>query len=87
MKLSKCLGLLQRTHFCGQASVLSQNGHIMAGLDVLLQVIDGLVAEYDVSATGSLKWQKLVTFLQKRYRSRKIALYESCFCAELPVIF
>lgn len=40
----------------------------MMGLAILLQIIDGLVTEYDVSATGSAKWHKLATFLQKRYR-------------------
>jgi chromosome segregation ATPase len=29
------------------------------------QVVDGLVAEYEMAATGSYKWQKLVKFLQK----------------------
>jgi hypothetical protein len=34
-------------------------------LDV--QVIEGLVAEYEMSAYGSFKWQKLVKFLENRY--------------------
>jgi hypothetical protein len=30
-----------------------------------LQLLDGLVAEYEVAAAGSSKYQKLVKFLQK----------------------
>ncbi|KAG0631284.1 hypothetical protein M758_1G241000 [Ceratodon purpureus] len=36
-----------------------------ASYESVIKVIDGLVAEYEVSATGSFKWQKLVMFLQK----------------------
>lgn len=35
------------------------------------------MTEYDVSATGSAKWHKLVTFLQKRYCNT--LHYETCF--------
>lgn len=33
----------------------------------LLQVLDGMVAEYDAQVSGPFKYQKLVQFLQKRY--------------------
>jgi hypothetical protein len=36
------------------------------GFVCMNQVVDGLVAEYEMAATGSFKWQKLVKFLQKR---------------------
>lgn len=36
-----------------------------ATFESVVKVIDGLVTEYDVSAMGSAKWHKLVTFLQK----------------------
>lgn len=32
-----------------------------------LQVLDGMVAEYDAQVSGPFKYQKLVQFLQKRY--------------------
>lgn len=35
--------------------------------EVDVQVIEGLVAEYEMSAYGSFKWQKLVKFLENRY--------------------
>jgi hypothetical protein len=36
-----------------------------ATFDSVVKVLDGLVAEYEVTATGSSKYQKLVKFLQK----------------------
>jgi chromosome segregation ATPase len=35
-----------------------------ASFESVVKVIDGLVAEYEVSAVGSFKWQKLVKFLR-----------------------
>lgn len=53
--------------FFGQARVLPERDSMYYDIGCLvLQVVDGLVAEYEVSATGSFKWQKLVKFLQKR---------------------
>lgn len=48
---------------CGTVRIshISYNGFVCMN-----QVVDGLVAEYEMAATGSFKWQKLVKFLQKR---------------------
>jgi hypothetical protein len=48
---------------CGTVRI----SHILYnGFVCMNQVVDGLVAEYEMAATGSFKWQKLVKFLQKR---------------------
>jgi hypothetical protein len=36
-----------------------------ATFDSVVKLLDGLVAEYEVAAAGSSKYQKLVKFLQK----------------------
>jgi hypothetical protein len=56
-----------------QASVNSWSFHFLGSqvtngtnfFFYFLQLLDGLVAEYEVAAAGSSKYQKLVKFLQK----------------------
>lgn len=45
-----------------------------------MQVLDGLISEYETSCHGPGKWQKLATFLQQRFAPAFSSSFQFVIC-------